>query len=285
MRRTTAMEKCYMEVNPSPLLSGSMRDCIDSGKDIYAGGTKYNFSSVNIFGTATAADALAAVRSLVYEEKRLTLPRLREILSSDWAGEEKLRLYCRNKLPKYGCGDRSVDSLAKELLCRTADVVNGTENGRGGIFRAGAFSIDWRFDYGKKCAASADGRHAGETLSKNMGCTDAADRNGVTGMIESACAVDYSVLSNGTVLDVVLHDTAVKGEDGLSAMQGLLRVFLEKGGLAIQFNVFDPQILREAQETPEKFATLQVRVCGWNALFVNLSRKEQDEFIAQAERA
>lgn len=285
MSRTVAMEELYMEVNPSPLLSGSMQDCIDSGKDIYAGGTKYNFSSVNIFGTATAADALAAIRSLVYEDKRLTFARLREILASDWEGEEKLRLYCRNKLPKYGCGDASVDVLAKDLLGRTAAVVNGTKNGRGGTFRAGAFSIDWRFDYGSKCAASADGRHAGETLSKNMCASDAADRNGVTGVIESACAIDYSVLSNGTVLDLVLHETAIRGEDGLKALEGLLRVYLEKGGLAIQFNVFDPKVLRDAQADPAKYGTLQVRVCGWNALFVNLSKKEQDEFIAQAERA
>ena len=285
MDRTVCMERDYMEVNPSPMFSGAMTCCLESGRDVYAGGAKYNFSSLNLLGTATAADALLAVKKLVYEEKRVTFPELREILKNNWEGHEALRLYAQNKLPKYGRGDREADLLAADLLRAAAASVNGYPNGRGGVFRAGAFSIDWRVDYGRKLAASADGRLAGETLSKNM-CADAgADIEGVTALIQSACAVDYTDFSNGTVLDIVLHETAVRGEDGLAAMEGLVRVFMELGGLAIQINVMRPEVLRDAQENPEKYPNLQVRLCGWNVLFVNLSKKEQDEFIRQAESA
>ncbi len=283
--RTTAMETLYPEVSCAPILSGSMRCCMESGKDVYEGGAVYNFSSINIFGAATAADSLAAIKTLVYDEKKLTLPEFNEILKNDWEGHEKLRLLCKNKMPKYGCGIEWVDKLAAGLTSHTAAEVNGKPNGRGGSFRAGAFSIDWRFDYGKKTPATADGRRAGETLSKNFCASDSADREGVTAMMQSCCTFNGTELSNGGVLDVVLHPTAVAGDDGRDAMRGLLKTFLRRDGFAVQFNVLDPAVLRRAQTEPEKYATLQVRLCGWNVYFVNLSRTEQDEFIRQSEQA
>lgn len=284
MRRTAAMERCYPEVGQAPFFSGSMRCCIDSGKDVYAGGVVYNFSSLNAFGIATAADSLAAIRKLVWEDGTLTFAELRELLKSNWEGNERLRLIAKKKFPKYGNGDATVDAIAKELLDSTARVVNGYPNGRGGSFRAGAFSIDWRYPFGAKCAASADGRLAGEVLSKNMCPTDGCDRDGVTAMIESACCFDYTELSNGTVLDMVLHTSAVVGDDGLKALIGLVKTFIAKGGLALQINVLDPAVLRKAQEQPEKYPNLQVRLCGWNVLFVNLKKADQDEFIRWSEK-
>ena len=281
--RTTDLETLYPYVNPSPLLSGSMTCCLESGKDVYEGGARYNFSSINIFGTATAADSLAAIKRLVFDDKSLTLAELREILKSDWRDHEKLRLICKNRMPKYGCRDEEVDRIASELLCATADIINGRPNGRGGSFRAGAFSIDWRVEYGKKTAASADGRRQGEPLSKNLCASDGCDRMGVTAMIASACRINSSELVNGAVLDLVLHPTAVSGEDGLAAMRGLVSTFMREGGAEIQFNIFSPESLREAQKNPEKYATLQVRLCGWNVYFVNLSKNDQDEFIRASE--
>ena len=281
--RTTALESLYEYVNPSPLLSGSMSCCIDSGRDVYEGGARYNFSSVNIFGTATAADSLAAIKRLVFDERRLTLAELREILKADWSGHEKLRLICRQRMPKYGCGDSEVDRIASELLHSTAKVLNGRPNGRGGSFRAGAFSIDWRIEYGGRTAASADGRHSGEPLSKNLCASDGCDRGGVTAMITSACVIDSTELVNGAVLDLVLHPTAVEGDDGLTAMRGLVKTFMKGGGAEIQFNIFSPETLRDAQAHPEQYSTLQVRLCGWNVFFVDLSRAEQDEFIRASE--
>ena len=284
MRRIRAYEGHMAEVCPSPLFSGSMKCCIDSGKDAYAGGAKYNYSSVNVFGIATAADALMAVKKLVFEDNTVSLTELSRILASNWEGHEKLRLTAKNKCKKYGDGDREVDTLAADLMHSTVCVINGAKNNRGGFFRAGAFSIDTRFVYGKRCAASADGRLAYETVSKNMSPVDGTGRLGVTAMITSACAIDYTELSNGTVLDVVLHKTAVKGEGGLCAMQGLVETFLQKGGIAIQINTLDPDVLREAQALPEKHRNLQVRVCGWNAHFTKLKKEEQDEFIEWSEK-
>jgi len=283
MRRIRAYEPYMAEVCPSPLFSGSMACCIDSQKDAYAGGAKYNFTSVNVFGIATAVDSLMAVKKLVFDDRLVGISELREILKNDWKDHESLRLTALNKCKKYGDGDSEADTLAAELMKSTVSAINGKPNGRNGFFRAGAFSIDTRFVYGKRCAASADGRFAHETLSKNMSPVDGTGKNGVTAMIESACTVDYTEISNGTVLDVVLHKSSVKGEIGLAAMSGLVEAFLQKGGIAIQINTLDPDVLREAQALPEKHKNLQVRVCGWNAHFVKLKKEEQDEFIKWSE--
>ncbi len=283
MRRIRAIEACYPEINPSPLYSGGMAVCRAKGIDIYAGGAQYNDTSINVFGTGTAADALAAIRQLVFAEHALTLVQLREILRADWAGQEPLRLRCVRKMPKFGCGDPAVDTVANELLCAVVDRINRQPNGRGGMFRSGAFSVDWCTTFGRLTAASADGRRCGAPLSKNIGAVTGADREGITALVESACAIDGRRLANGTVLDAVLHPSAVAGADGLAAMIGLVRTFIASGGYAIQLNIFDPAVLRDAQRNPDAYRTLQVRVCGWNAYFVDLARAEQDDFIRRSE--
>ena len=134
-----------------------------------------------------------------------------------------------------------------------------------------------------KTMATPDGRLAGEVLSKNLCATVGQDKNGITALIHSATRIDHTRLPNGTVLDVVLHPSAVNGEDGLHAFYNLLMTYFKKGGLALHGNVFHLEDLKRAQKEPEKYKNLQVRVCGWNAYFVNLSKIEQDCFIKQAE--
>lgn len=285
MARISLIESLYPRVFSAPVFSGAMMACLESGKDVYAGGAKYNNSSINAFGIATAADALAAIRQLVFEEKRLSIREFSEILKNNWAGEEKLRLICLKRMPKYGVNNPAVDQLAADLMATVAHRINGAPNGRGGVFRTGAFSIDWRFDFGEHTAASADGRKAGETLSKNISATLGMDTQGVTALIQSGACFDGTLLPNGIVLDIVLHESAVAGGEGLAAMLGLLKTFLRAGGMALQCNVLQAETLRNAQAHPEKYPTLQVRLCGWNVLFINLSKKEQDELILQAESA
>jgi len=131
--------------------------------------------------------------------------------------------------------------------------------------------------------ALPDGRKAHQPLSKNLSAVTGMDREGVTALINSVTKLDFTQFPNGSVLDIMLHPSAVQGEEGLSALVGLIRTYFAQGGFGIQFNIFDVNTLREAQRRPEAYANLQVRVCGWNVHFVNLSRPEQDMFIQQAE--
>ena len=105
----------------------------------------------------------------------------------------------------------------------------------------------------------------------------------MTGLIRSVCKINFKGIPDGAVLDVVLHKSAVRGEEGITVLLGLLKTYFALGGMAIQFNILSPEILRKAQENPEEYRTLQIRLCGWNVYFVNLRREEQNEFIAMAE--
>ena len=147
----------------------------------------------------------------------------------------------------------------------------------------GLFSIDWRWAFGEKTAASADGRLCGAPISQNSGASFGADREGATAHLLSVAALDTSHTPNGTVVDIDLHESAVRGENGLRAMAAALKAGFQLGGFAVQYNVLDARILRKAKEDPQAYPNLQVRLCGWNVLFSSLSEKEQDEFIARWE--
>ena len=276
-------EGCWPRFNPSPVLSGTMAPCLDTARDVSRGGAKYNNAGIVCGSLGTAVDALIAVKRLVFEEKRLTLAELRGVLKSDWEDDPRLRLIALKKLPKWGNGDPEADEIARRLNARLSACVNGQPNALGGVFQLAQFSIDFTVRFGRSCGATPDGRRRGEMTSKNLAAVTAMDRRGVTAMIESAGRLDQTQFPDGAVLDCILHPSAVRGAEGLRAFVRLIETYFELGGLCIQFNVFDAATLRAAQENPEKYASLQVRVCGWNVFFNHLSRAEQDEFIRQAE--
>ncbi len=283
MEQIRKSEACWPRFNPSPVLSGTMAPCLDAARDVSRGGTKYNNAGIVCGSLGTAVDALIAVKRLVFEEKRLTLSELRDILRSNWENDPRLRLIALKKLPKWGNGDPEADAIACRMNARLAACVNGQPNTLGGVFQLAQFSIDYTVRFGKSCGATPDGRRKGEMTSKNLAAVTAMDRRGVTAMIESAGRLDQTQFPDGAVLDCIFHPSAVRGAEGLKAFVQLIDTYFSLGGLCIQFNVFDAATLRAAQENPEKYASLQVRVCGWNVFFNHLSRAEQDEFIRQAE--
>ena len=285
MDLVNAYEEYYPVFSQAPLLSATYEPCIESGRDAYDHGAKYCNSSIVAFSVASTADALVAVKKLVYEEKALTLSEFAEILANNWEGHEALHRRVLRKMPKYGNGLAEPDTFAKEIVDFAASYVNGKPNKRGGVFRLGLFSIDYRISFGERMGASPDGRVAGEMLSKNMGAVTAMDKEGVTALIKSVTEIDYSGVPDGTVLDVMLHSTATEGEEGIVAMYALLTTYMKKNGFAFQMNVLSPDVLRRAQAEPEKYTTLQVRLCGWNVYFVELSKTEQDDLIRQCENA
>ncbi len=278
-----AIEKHYGEINPDPLLSCMYEESVRRGVDVYEGGAQYNNSSLYFYFIATLVDSLTAVKKFVYDEKRLSLRALYEILKNDFRGEEKLRLLMQKMPERYGNGNAAADALAVELSDYCASLVNNVPNARGGVFKASLFSIDRCFYCAPLTMATPDGRKRGEALSKNLCASFGMDKKGVLALISSVAKMDHAKFPNGSVLDVVLHPSAVKGEDGMGAFVGLLKTYFSKGGFAMHGNVFNADDLRAAQKDPERYATLQVRVCGWNAYFVNLTKEEQNSFIKQAE--
>ena len=277
------IEKYYGEIGPDPMLSSMYDRSVETGTDVFEGGADYNNTSYYFYFIATLVDSVCAIKKLVFDEKRVSFSELCEILKNNWENNEPLRMLAKSIPEKYGNNNPVADDVARELSDYCAALVNNKPNSRGGVFKASLFSIDYFVPYGEKTMATPDGRKHGEILSKNICATVGMDKKGITSLINSATQIDQSKFPNGTVLDVVLHPSAVMGDDGLTAFYALLKTYFSKGGMALHGNVFNADDLKKAQQDPEKYKNLQVRVCGWNAYFVNLSKPEQDAFIRQAE--
>lgn len=282
MDLTNQYEAKYHQLHGAPIFSATYRTALERAGDLYCDhSAKYCNSSLNGQGLATAVNSLAAIRKLVYEDKTHTLQKLVQILKNNWQGFEPLRLYIKNKFPKYGNGDAAVDRLASSLVAHLASTVNGHPNAKGGIYRLGLFSIDWRWAFGEKTAASADGRVNGEPLSQNSGATFGTDKHGATAHLRSVASLDTVGTPNATIVDIDLHLSAVQGENGLNALVSTLKTHFSMGGFAVHYNILDKETLIKAKENPENYPNLQVRLCGWNVLFSTLTDREKDEFIAR----
>ena len=284
MALVDAWEENDPRLHSAPFFSATLDACVQKRADVYVhGGAKYCNSSINLVGLATAVDSLLAIKKAVFEDRILTLRELFAILESNWQGSEALRQRILKTYPKYGLGDPHADALAQTIVERAGGLVNRRPNRKGGVYRLGGFSIDWRIGFGRRMGASADGRLAGEPISKNLCASVGANRHGVTAEILSAASLNGEELPNGSVLDLVLHSSSVAGESGLEALETTLDTYMRLGGMGLQYSVLSADLLKEAQRNPEDYPNLQVRVCGWNARFTSLSEVEQNEFIRQAE--
>ena len=283
IRCANAYDPYMAYINPSSMYSATIKTSLENAYDGYGGGVKFNNSALLNCGLGTAVDAVMAIRELVYEKNAITLAEFKTILDQNWEGHEILRLRALNSKRKYGIGDPLTDRYAAEISKFFCDRVNGRKNGRGGVYKAimhSAMQFVWQ---GKKTEATPDGRKMGDEISKNASPTPGMDRNGVTALIHSALKLDPPSYPESFCLDLMLHPSAVEGDDGLVVMRSLLDVYTDNGGMSLQFNVLNAKILREAQNAPEKHKNLQIRVCGWNVLWNNLSRAEQEAYILRAE--
>ncbi len=283
LEQTRRWETLWPEINPAPFLSGTMADCMASGRDVSEAGTRYAASGVMCAGIGTAADTLAAIRHLVFEEKLVGFAELGGILRGNWSGAEELRLEAANRAPKWGCGDDRADEIAVRIAQAAAGQIDRTPNAKGGFYQMGLWSIDWSVTFGCATKATADGRFDGATLSKNSDSTIGCDREGIAGLIASVTKLDHADFADGAVLDVMLLPKSVAGDEGTRFIVSLLKTFFAQGGLSIQFNVVSPETLRDAQLHPERYQHLQVRLCGWNVRFVDLAKPHQDCLIREAE--
>ena len=245
------------------------------------GGALYNSVGCVGVGLANASDSLLAIKRAVFVEKKFSMDEMIAALRSDYHGQERMRQYLLNRVPKWGNSDPESD----ELTCRIADYFNTKvhtfQNARGGRVRSSLFSLDYQWRFGENMGATPDGRHARTSLAPGVGPSSGMDRSGITALIHSVSQLDFTGTPNGAVLDITLHPSAVKGDDGLDAFVALIRTFFERGGYALQFNVFDAEMLKDAQRYPERYASLQIRVTGWSVYFTSLTRQEQEMFIAR----
>lgn len=280
---TNDAEKFLAFVNPSSLYSGTIETALKNGKDGYGGGVKFNNNAMLNCGFASAVDSIMSVKEFVFDKCEITLRELAKVLENNWENYEILRLKIKKSSHKYGNNDHITDIYASAMADFFANKVNNVPNSRGGFYKAIFHSARAFVEQGEKTGALPDGRKAGEELSKNASPACGMDRNGVTALIKSVVKLTPHNYHESFCVDVMLHPSALDGGSGFNVFKAILMTYLQNGGQSIQFNIFNVKTLRDAQKNPEKYQNLQVRVCGWNTLWSNMSKKEQDAYILRAE--
>jgi formate C-acetyltransferase len=279
------LAQAHAERRPVPLASSLTDDCLAQGLDLTAGGARYNFTGVQGVGAATVGDSLAAIDSLVFDQKRLTMDELVAALDTDFEGQEPLRQMLLNKAPKYGNDDDRADQfarLAAEVYCRA---VEKHRSFRGGWYSPGLYSVTTHVAFGLMVGATPDGRHAGQPLSQGISPAHGRDTCGPTAALKSATKLDHTLVSNGLTIIQMLSLGASARQHAGDVLGGLLEAYFGLGGQQLQWNLVDRATLIAAQRDPEAYRGLVVRVAGYSALFADLNRVVQDELIARTEHA
>jgi pyruvate formate-lyase/glycerol dehydratase family glycyl radical enzyme len=283
VRGNNVIERLYAGHLPTPFLSLLIDDCIHTGRDYHDGGARYNTSYIQGVGLGTLTDAATAVKYHVFEEKTVSMLDLLAALRSDFADHERLRLTLLNRTPKYGNDDDYADSVMKLLFEAYFTAVDGRKNTRGGTYHINLLPTTCHIYFGSVVQALPDGRKAGQPLSEGVSPVQGADRQGPTAVLRSVSKMDH-VRTGGTLLNQKLTPGLLEGEQGLEKFSHLVRAYFKLDGHHIQFNVVDAETLKAAQEQPDLYRDLIVRVAGYSDYFCDLGKPLQDEIIARTEQ-
>jgi len=282
-------EKAYAEMTPTPLISAFIDDCIAVGKDIEWGGARYKTIFPRGVGMANVGNGLAAIKKLVFEEKKLTGAQILHALETDFednittpTGEQIRQMLLA--APKFGNDDDYVDSLTREasdFMIKDMPNYRSWTGGRGG---AAMLPVSQNVPFGEMCGATPDGRKAGVPSADGCSPAQGTDKKGPTAAVKSAAKLNHVACDNGTLLNQKITPQVMQEISGLRKMTQLIRTYFGYKGQHIQFNVASAGLLREAQKYPERYPDLLVRVAGYSALFATLDRQIQDDIISRTEQ-
>lgn len=251
--------------------------------DLLRSGRKYRNFGIHGSGIACAADALAAVKKHIFEERSVTAERLLQGLDTDFAQDPELAHLLRYESPKMGCDDDLVDGLACRLLDAFASTLDGRKNCLGGIWRAGTGTAMYYLWHGRQLGATADGRRKAEPYGTNFSASLFADLSDPIAVVRSFTKPDLSRTVNGGPLTLEFAGSIFAQEEARKKVAMLLRYFVQRGGHQLQLNAVDRQAMLEAQKDPERYRQLVVRIWGWSAYFVELDKEYQDHVLARQE--
>ncbi|MGD2096945.1 MAG: glycyl radical protein [Desulfobacterales bacterium] len=276
------IERMYAKYAPAPFLSVVIADCIASGKDYYNGGPRYNTNYIQCCGIGTVTDSLSAIKKHVFEAKTVLMDDLLDAFQGNFSGKEALRLRLLNKTPFFGNDDDTADGLMRRVYADLFAAIDGKPNTKGTTYHLNMLSTTCHVYFGKMLGASANGRFAGMPISDGTSPSHGADRNGPTAVIKSLAKMDQ-VKSGGTLLNQRFLPAVLKDEDGVEKLCQLIRTYFNFNGHHIQFNIVDSVTLRRAQQAPDDYRDLLVRVAGYSDYFVDLDADHQEEIIARTE--
>jgi len=276
------IERLYANAMPAPYMSILMDDCIENARDYHDGGARYNPTYIQGVGLGTTTDALAALKHHVYDEGDVTMDDLLAALADDFEGREDLRLMLANRSPAFGNDDPRADEIARRLFEAYFEILDGRPNTKGGRYRVNLLPTTVHVYFGAVTGALPNGRRAGMPVSEGISPTQGADTKGPTAVFKSAACFDHS-RTGGTLLNMKFSPSVLDGE-GVARLAELIRTYFRLGGHHVQFNVVGAETLRAAQENPQAYRNLIVRVAGYSDYFVDVGRGLQDEIISRTEQ-
>ncbi len=277
------IERMFARYSPAPFLSVVIDDCIEKGRDYYNGGPRYNTNYIQCCGIGTVTDSLSAIKTHLYDKATVTWKELLEGLKNNFAEADALRLKLCNKTPFFGNDDDRADTIMQRVYENLFTAIDGKPNTKGTVYHLNMLSTTCHVYFGKMLGASANGRFAYMPESDGTSPSHGADRNGPTAVIKSLAKMDQ-VKSGGTLLNQRFLPDVLATDRDLKKLTGLIRTYFRLGGHHIQFNVVDTKTLRQAQQTPDEYRNLLVRVAGYSDYFVDLDREHQEEIINRTEQ-
>ena len=279
---------------PDILCSALTDDCIARGKTIKEGGAVYDFISGLQVGIANMADCLAAIKKLVYEEKKITRQELWNAILDDFSSPEnkKIQEMLIREAPKYGNDDDYVDQLIVEAYDSYIEEIEKYPNTRynrgpiGGIRYAGTSSISANVGQGMSTMATPDGRNAFEPLAEGCSPAHNSDKNGPTAVFKSVSKLRTNKITGGVLLNQKMTPQMLSTEENRQKLELLIKTFFNRlHGYHVQYNIVSKETLIDAQKHPENHKDLIVRVAGYSAFFNVLSKKTQDDIIGRTEQS
>lgn len=276
-------DQAHEELHPIPLMSALLEGPMEAGKDVTSGTAIYNPSGVWVVGFADVVDSLSAIKTLVFDEKRISAKELEEALSADFEGYEKVRAMLVNRAPKYGNDDPLADEIAVKIVEEVDKAFNKTKNYRGGPYHIGYWSITFHSGYGKLTGALPNGRKKGRALASGATPVSGAAIRGPSASLSSTAKLPPEGLTNCIACNHKIPLSLLNQPGKLEILEQLIKGYFKKKGMQVQFVVADKQSLIEAMNNPELARTLLVRVSGYSAYFGDLDKAMQMEIINRTE--
>lgn len=278
---TVIAQDVHAELAPRPFLSTLVDGCMDKGLDLSKGGAFYNVGPVLTgIGVADVVNSFAAIQKLVFEEGTVTLAELCRALDQNWEGHEELRSMAL-KCPKYGNDDDTVDRYAVEMTDFYHQEIRKYRDWCGQPFNSAFMGISNYIPAGAAVGATPDGRLAATPLTEGCSPHAGTDVTSPTAAMKSVAKINHEAHSGGTLLNVKLSPDALRTDRDLRNLAAMIRGYFELGAFHVQFNVLSAETLRDAQQHPENYQDLLVRVAGYSTRFVSLSREVQEAIIAR----
>ena len=260
-------------------------DCIARGLDCEGGGARYGNGQILTNGIIVVADSLAAIRTLVFEERSVSLVQLLQAVRDNWQGHESLRQLILHRVPRYGNDDESVDSLAREISEHIWTLLRQYRTYRGGHYTGLVVYFNRQLYFGRQTGATPDGRFNEDVLEDSMGPWPGRDIHGPTAMFKSVSRIAQELAAGGVILNLKLPPSCLDSDEEIEKSIDLIRSYFALGGQQVQVTVANADDLRAAMREPEKWRHLIVRVGGYSDYFVTLDPKLQKSIIQRTEYA